>query len=211
MTNINNNDERGEDDEDDIQYGYRRSRRRTWYKYRGSSSLTPAQMMEKETHYRYAEVAVQHVTYILQLILFHQASYVSLCASITRWSGIASMARAVAIAREKVEKTMAAVNRLLLLVRWIQAHNEVALLYAEDLTVFVFRRYWITPRRFRRIEDVLHQDCYTWFGHYPHKSILPLSTLEGSPDIRCYIRENIRGRRVLSGIFVPSLQGYTIY
>jgi hypothetical protein len=63
---------------------------------------------------------------------------------------------------------MAAVNWLLLLVRWIQAHGEVALLYADNLTVFVCRRYWFTPHRFRRIKDVLHQDCYTWFGHYPH-------------------------------------------
>ena len=169
MTNINNNDKRGEDDKDaNIQYGYRRSWRRTPYKYRGSSSLTPAQIMEQETYCRYAKVAVQHVTYILQLILLHQASYVSLCTSITRWSGIASMARAIAIAREKVEKIMAAVNWLFLFVRWIQAHGEVALLYAEDLTVFVCRGYWFTPRRFRRIKDVLHHDSYTWFGHYPH-------------------------------------------
>ena len=69
--------------------------------------------MEQETYYRYAKVAVQRVTYILQLILLHQASYVSLCASITRLSGIASMEGAVAIAREKVERIMAAVNWLL--------------------------------------------------------------------------------------------------
>ena len=82
--------------------------------------------MEQETYYRYAEVAVQRVTYILQLILLHQASYVSLCASITRWSGIASMEGAVIIAREKVERIMAAVNWLFILVRWTKAHGEVA-------------------------------------------------------------------------------------
>ena len=129
-TNINDNDDSGEDDEDPdiIQYGYRRSRRRTPHEYRGSSSLTPSQIMEQETYYRYAEVAVQRVTYILQLILLHQASYVSLHTSITCWSAIASMARAIAIAREKVEKIMAAVNWLFLFVRWIRAHGEVALL-----------------------------------------------------------------------------------
>ena len=61
--------------------------------------------MEQETYYRYAEVAVQRVTYILQLILLHQASYVSLRTSITCLSGIASMMRVVAIAREKDEKS----------------------------------------------------------------------------------------------------------
>ncbi len=68
---------------------------------------------------------------------YSQASYVSLHASISRWSGVASMERTVAIAREMIEKIMAAVNRMFLVVRWIQAHGEVALLYAEDLTVFV--------------------------------------------------------------------------
>ncbi len=48
-----------ENDDDEVQYGYRRSRRRTSYEYRGSSSLTPAQIMEQETYYRYAEVVVQ--------------------------------------------------------------------------------------------------------------------------------------------------------
>ena len=169
-TNINDNDDSGEDDEDPdiIQYGYRTSRRRTPHEYRGSSSLTPAQIMEQETYYRYAEVAVQHVTYILQLILLYKASYVSLCASITRLSGIASMEGAVAIAREKFERIMAAVNWLFILVRWTKAHGEVALLYAEDLAIFIRRRHRFTPCRSRRIDDVLHQDCYTWFGYYPH-------------------------------------------
>jgi hypothetical protein len=66
------------DDDDDMQCGYRRSQRRTSYEYWGSSSLTPAQIMEQETYYRYAEGAVQRVTYVLQLILLHQASYVTL-------------------------------------------------------------------------------------------------------------------------------------
>jgi hypothetical protein len=48
-----------ENGDDEVQYGYRRSRRRTSYEYRGSSSLTPTQIMEQETYYRYAEVVVQ--------------------------------------------------------------------------------------------------------------------------------------------------------
>jgi hypothetical protein len=78
------------------------------------------------------------------------------------------MAPTVAVAREKLEKIIAAVNRLFLLVRWIRAHGEIALLYAEDLTVFVRRRHRFTPPKNRRIMDLRHQDCYTWFGQYPH-------------------------------------------
>jgi hypothetical protein len=99
-----------EDDDAKIQYGYQRSQRRTSYEYWCSSLLTPAQIMEQETYYRYADVAVQHVTYIFQLILLHQASYVTLRATIGRWSGIDSMASAIAFALEKMIKIMNAVN-----------------------------------------------------------------------------------------------------
>ncbi len=157
-----------EDDYAEIQYGYCRSRRRTSYEYQGSSLLTPAQIMEKETYYRYAEVAVQCVTYILQLILLHQASYVTLRATIGRWSGIDSMASAIAFAQEKMIKIMNAVNRMFFVARWIRAHGEAALLYAGDLTVFIQRRHRFGPPCFRIIDDVPYQDCYTWFGQYPH-------------------------------------------
>jgi hypothetical protein len=53
------NDEDIEEGDANIQYGYRRSRRSTSYMYRGSSSLTPAQIMEPETYHSYAKVAVQ--------------------------------------------------------------------------------------------------------------------------------------------------------
>jgi hypothetical protein len=152
------------DDDANIQYGFSRSWQRTPYEYRGSSLLTPAQIIEQETYYRYAEVAVQHVTYILQLILLHQALYVTLWATIGRWSGIASMASAIASAWGKMRQIMNAVNRMFLIARWIRAHGEIALLYAKDLMVFIQRRHWFGPHRFRRINDVPYQDCYTWFG-----------------------------------------------
>jgi hypothetical protein len=82
-------------------------------------------------------VAVQHVTYILQLILLHQASYVILRATIGRWSGIAGMAGAIASAWEKMQKILNAVNWMFFIARWIRAHGEIALLYAKDLTVFI--------------------------------------------------------------------------
>jgi hypothetical protein len=157
-----------ENGDDKVQYGYRRSRRRTSYEYRGSSSLTPAQIMEQETYYRYAEVVVWRVSYLLQLILLHQASYVSLRATIGRWSGIAGMAEAIVSAWEKMQKIMNAVTRLFFIARWIRAHGEIALLYAEDLTAFIRRRHRFGPHCYRRIDDVPYQDCYTWFGQYPH-------------------------------------------
>ena len=124
--------------------------------------------MEQETYYRYAEVPVQHITYILQLILLHQATYVSLRATIERWSGIASMAGTIASAQEKMQILMNAVNRMFFIARWIQANGKTALLYAKDLTVFIQRRRRFGPLCFRIINDVLYQDCYTWFRNYTH-------------------------------------------
>ncbi len=124
--------------------------------------------MEQETYYRYAEVAVQRVTYILQLILLHQALYVTLRMTIGWWSGIASMASAIASARGKMQQIMNAVNQMYFIARWIRAHGEIALLYAKDLTVSIQRRHRFGPHCFRRINDMPYQDCYTWFGQYPH-------------------------------------------
>ncbi len=113
------------DSDAEIEYGYRRSRRRTSYKHRGSSSLIPAQIIEQETYYRYAEVAIQHVAYILQLILLHQASYVSLRSMIGQWNvaSAVSVASAIEWAREKMQQIIDAVNRLFFLVRWIRGHG----------------------------------------------------------------------------------------
>ena len=130
------------DDSDELEYGYRRSRRRTSYENRGSSSLTPAQIMEQETYYRYAEEAFDRVVFILHLVLLHQASYVALRLLVGRWSGVsvANVASVVKTARAKMKRMLDAVHHLLFVLRWIRALGEIALLHAEDLTVFIRRR-----------------------------------------------------------------------
>ena len=130
------------DDSDELEYGYRRSRRRTSYENRGSSSLTPAQIMEQETYYRYAEEAVERVVFILHLVLLHQASYVALRSLVGQWCGVsvANVASVVETARVKMKQMLDAVHHLLFVLRWIQALGEIALLHAEDLTVFICSR-----------------------------------------------------------------------
>jgi hypothetical protein len=126
----------GHDDNDKIEYGYRRSRRRMSYKNRCSSSHTPAQIMEQETYYyRYAKLAVERVVFILHLVLLNQATYVALCSLVGQWSGVsvANVASVVKAARAKMKRSMGAVHHLLFVVRWIRAHGKIALLHAEDL------------------------------------------------------------------------------
>jgi len=68
-----------------------------------------------------------------------------------------------------MKRMLDAVHHLLFVLRWIRALGEIALLHAEDLTVFIRRRQnRFGPLRCRRIDDLPYQDCYTWFGHYPH-------------------------------------------
>ncbi len=78
------------------------------------------------------------------------------------------MANAIELARAKMQQIMDAINRLFFVLRWIQSHGEIALLYAEDLTVFICRRHRFGLVHCRRIDDVPIQDCYSWVGHSPH-------------------------------------------
>jgi hypothetical protein len=106
-------------DNDEIEYSYHRSWRRTLYENCSSISLTPAQITEQETYYRYAKVVIQRVVYILQLIILHQPSYVHLHLLIRQWSGVSavSIASAIESAREKMQQIVDASNRLFFILR----------------------------------------------------------------------------------------------
>jgi hypothetical protein len=49
-------------------------------------------------------------------------------------------------------------------IRWILAHGEILLLYAEDLSVYLWRRNQFHPADHRNLDDFLETDCYTWFS-----------------------------------------------
>jgi hypothetical protein len=126
--------------------------------------------MEQVTYYDYAMMAIEQSMYFPCLIVLHRAVYASLCLLVGQWSvvNVASMASAVKVARAKMYQIMDAVHRLFFVLQWIWGHGEVALLYVEDLTVYVCRRHRFAPARCRRINDIRPQDCYPWFGHNPH-------------------------------------------
>jgi hypothetical protein len=47
------------------------------------------------------------------------------------------------------------------------AYGELALLYAEDLSIYVRRRHQFLPERYRTIDEISQRDCYTFFGINP--------------------------------------------
>ena len=58
-----------EDEYPQLQYGLRNTRRRTSYEHRGTSSLTPAQVMDQDTYYGYAWMSLVQGMYMLHLVL----------------------------------------------------------------------------------------------------------------------------------------------
>jgi hypothetical protein len=55
-------------------------------------------------------------------------------------------------------------DKLLLLLRWVKAYREIALLYAEEHTVFICRRNCFHQCHFWKLVDINPRDCYAWFG-----------------------------------------------
>lgn len=162
--------EGGEDREEEVYYGIRRSRRATSWEYRDSSSLTPAQVMEQEVYYNMAEDVLLKSMHLLNIITAIFLAYESFKARIGRWQslgGRVGAAAAISGAREKMEKLKEKIDRLLFLLSWFRSYGEMALLYAEDITVYVRRRNRFQPPRNRTLNEISRRDCYTWFGHLP--------------------------------------------
>jgi hypothetical protein len=56
------------------------------------------------------------------------------------------------------------VETLFFHIRWILAHGEIALLYAEDLSVYIRRRHRFHLADHRKLDDISEADCYTWLS-----------------------------------------------
>ena len=84
MSRRNLDDMRGGADADDsgeeLQYGLWNTQQRMAYKHRGTSSLTPAQVMDQQTHYGYAWMSLFQALQVFQLVLLLLASF-----SCLRW------------------------------------------------------------------------------------------------------------------------------
>ena len=158
------------DEEESVEFGIRRSRRATTSHHRDSSGLYPAERMEQDVCYTYAEEAVARSLYIAQLVSILFAVYNHYNSFIVQWQRLEStMADAIAVVRNKMQAIKKQIDGLLLVMRWIISYGELALLQAEDLSIYIrFRSPRFTPIRHRRISDIDRRDCYTWFGLSPY-------------------------------------------
>ncbi len=100
--------------------------------------------------------------HIFHLVLLHLASYLRL-----RWfldRVVDSTGYYSTSIWTKMESIKVCFDKLLFLMRWILAHGEIALLQAEDLSIYIQRRNQFHPIKHRRLINISEQDCYTWFS-----------------------------------------------
>jgi hypothetical protein len=106
------------------------------------------------------------VCLLLHMMVTILNAYHGLHAFIGKWqenidTGIAD---AVAAAHVKIQEGKKMMNKLLLMLRWVKAYGEIALLYGEDLTVFIRCRNYFHLCHFWKLVDINHKNCYAWFG-----------------------------------------------
>ena len=156
-------------EEVEVEHGIRHSRRLTHFTRRDSSALYPAQMMEAEVHYNFAENAALdslHLLEILLLLLPHHQPFSIIMASWQQIQGIGI--EVLKSPKEKIQQLRKSMDPLLLLMRWISCYGEMAMLYAEDLTVFVWPHTpCFQPKRYRHLSETNRPDYDAWYGLTP--------------------------------------------
>jgi hypothetical protein len=104
------------------------------------SSLTLKQCMDQQTYYGYAWVSLVQALHVLQLVLLLLASFLLL-----HWfvDGVGnSMGNYTSCSIwSKMQSIKDCVERLFILLWWILARGEIALLYAKDFFIYVCRRH----------------------------------------------------------------------
>jgi hypothetical protein len=76
--NLNKLQGGADDDSEELQYRWRSNRHCTAYEHRGTSSLTPAQVMGQQTSDGYAWMCLVQGMNVLQLMLLHLKNYLRL-------------------------------------------------------------------------------------------------------------------------------------
>ena len=147
-----------------IQISLRGTRRSVSYEYRGSSSLTPGQIMEREGYTAWIYYLFDHILDHQQVMVYFQSTYDRLRSFVHDHSGRLDLGRLVAEAREMMTSVEASYEELKVTVNCYMGLAEIAFLYVEDLSVFIRRRVRFTVIRNRTIDEIPIDDCYNWFG-----------------------------------------------
>ena len=125
--------------------------------------------MEQGVYYGCAEDALQRSIYLVHIITLLFTLYNYYNKIITRWQTLGGrVTNFITGVQEKLQRIRDRLDSLLFLFSWVKTYGELALLYAEDLSVFIRRRNRFQPVRYRHIDDLGRRDCYSWFGLSHH-------------------------------------------
>ena len=172
MSNHQSSRRRGDSDdidsEEELQFGIRRSRRRTNFVHRGSSSLYPAEIMDRDAYYSSAEQLMEESHHLARMIALLVAAWARLRSVLVIWQSVTGISSDVIDSIfDRVRQLRKLIESILLLMRWLVSYGEMALLYAEDLAVFVRRRHRFQPRRLYTLDSLSRSDCDSFFGLRP--------------------------------------------
>ena len=165
MSESGDSDGDSADSDDVIQFGIRRPRRQTSYHYRGSSSLSPLQIMDQEIFYDMASDILEESTYLVEVIYLLAIIHNLYSVLVEGWENAGRrLESAIASARSHLVRIKEQIDRLLFLLSWLKSYGELAFLYFEDLSVFIRRPVRFQEIRNRTIDELNEEDCYNWYG-----------------------------------------------
>jgi len=103
----------GDDEEEEVQHGIRRSRRATSYHYRDSSSLSPAQIMDQEVYYQFAKDIMAQCMLVLHVMVIVLNAHNQYRAFIGRWHRVGGvMSDAIAAVHAKMMRLRCGFRRM---------------------------------------------------------------------------------------------------
>ena len=116
----------GDDEEEEIQYGFRRARRATSYHYRDSSSLSPAQMMEREVCYQFSGDMLTGCILMIQIMSLVFTMYTRYQTILRRLLMIGdTVAGAIAAAQARIQLFKEKMETLILIFTWLKANGDL--------------------------------------------------------------------------------------
>jgi hypothetical protein len=114
------------------------------------------------------------------------------------------MGNYASIIRAKMKDIKECVETLFFHIRWILAHGEIVLLYAEDLSVYVRRRHRFHPADHRKLDDISEADCI--YGLFSDRTLtdctlgqtvvvarcdIPRAPMPKHPIKRCHLKKGV--------------------
>lgn len=162
------------DENEAIEYGYRHSRREVSWEYRDSSSLTPLQFMDRENCEFIAVNMLVGGIYLAHIMTPLLVMYQFINSLLHQYESMAEVrAQSILYMRVLAKRIGEILHQLVFLMAWMISYGEVALLRAQDLSIYIRHRHHFKPERHRTIDELSRRDCYKYFTiSKPHLCLL---------------------------------------